>query len=111
MHIHAILLFLGELGGGEIMVIMLAVLLLFGANKIPGIARSLGSGIREFKDATNNIRQELERSVQVEAPPVRPQPPAKPAKKQPPPTSPQTAGPDTKKAGEDEDPFEPGNID
>jgi sec-independent protein translocase protein TatA len=111
MHVQAILLFLGELGGGEIMVIMLAVLLLFGANKIPGIARSLGSGIREFKDATDGIRQELERSVQEQAPPVRPQPTARPATKEEPPTSPQTAGPDPKKAEEDEDPFEPGNID
>lgn len=51
------------------MVILLVVLLLFGAKKIPELARSLGSGIREFKDATNSMRQELERSVVEEAPP------------------------------------------
>ncbi len=45
------------------MVIFMAFLLLFGADRIPGIARSLGRGIREFKDATNEIKHELERSV------------------------------------------------
>jgi len=54
------------------MVIMVAVLLLFGANKIPGIARSLGSGIREFKDATNGIRHEIERSINDDEPKRRP---------------------------------------
>jgi sec-independent protein translocase protein TatA len=66
MQLNVILLFLGDLGGGEIMVILVAVLLLFGADKIPGIARSLGSGIREFKDATNGIRNEIERSINEE---------------------------------------------
>lgn len=69
MQLNAILLFLGDLGGGEIMVILVAVLLLFGADKIPGIARSLGSGIREFKDATNGIRNEIERSINEEPKP------------------------------------------
>ena len=66
MQLNVILLFLGDLGGGEIMVIMVAVLLLFGADKIPGIARSLGSGIREFKDATSGIRNEIEKSINEE---------------------------------------------
>jgi sec-independent protein translocase protein TatA len=83
MQVKAVLLFLGELGGGEIMVIMLAVLLLFGANKIPGIARSLGSGIREFKDATSGMRQELERAVNEETPPARPQTPVSRMKAEP----------------------------
>ncbi|HEY4652562.1 MAG TPA: twin-arginine translocase TatA/TatE family subunit [Pontibacter sp.] len=63
MYFGTVLLFLGDLGGGEMMVIMTAILLLFGADKIPGIARGLGRGIREFKDATNEIKHELERSV------------------------------------------------
>ncbi len=45
------------------LIIFTAFLLLFGADRIPGIARSLGRGIREFKDATNEIKHELERSV------------------------------------------------
>ena len=48
------------------MVLMVAVLLLFGADKIPGIAPSLGSGIREFKEATSGIRNEIERSINEE---------------------------------------------
>ncbi|MBF9253522.1 twin-arginine translocase TatA/TatE family subunit [Pontibacter sp. 172403-2] len=63
MLLSNVFLFLGDLGGGEMMVIFLAFLLLFGADRIPGIARSLGRGIREFKDATNEIKNELERSV------------------------------------------------
>jgi sec-independent protein translocase protein TatA len=43
----------------EIIAILLVVLLLFGAKRIPEIARGLGSGIREFKDATTDIKREL----------------------------------------------------
>jgi sec-independent protein translocase protein TatA len=43
----------------EIVAILLVVLLLFGAKRIPEIARGLGSGIREFKDATNDIKREV----------------------------------------------------
>ncbi|PRY10426.1 sec-independent protein translocase protein TatA [Pontibacter ummariensis] len=63
MYFSTLFLFLGDLGGGEMFVILTAVLLLFGADKIPGIARSFGRGIREFKDATNEIKQELEQSI------------------------------------------------
>jgi sec-independent protein translocase protein TatA len=116
MQISAVLLFLGELGGGEIMVIMVAVLVLFGANKIPGIARSLGSGIREFKDATSGIRHELERSINEEAP-ARPQTPVSSVKEEPttlpeePITRPEAPGPERKLGAEPEDSFQPSNID
>ena len=73
MQLNAILLFLGDIGGGEIMVIMLAVLLMFGAEKIPGLARSLGKGIREFKNATDGIKHEIERSINDDEP-RRPKP-------------------------------------
>lgn len=63
MNLTSLLLFLGDLGGGEMLVILMAVLMLFGADKIPGIARSFGRGIREFKDATNEIKNELEQSI------------------------------------------------
>lgn len=46
-------------GGGEWLFILLAVLLLFGAKKIPELARGLGRGIREFKDASREIQSEL----------------------------------------------------
>ncbi|GAB3536649.1 hypothetical protein GCM10027443_27480 [Pontibacter brevis] len=63
MYFSNVFLFLGDLGGGEMFVVLTAVLLLFGADRIPGIARSFGRGIREFKDATNEIKNELEQSI------------------------------------------------
>ncbi|MDR2037192.1 MAG: twin-arginine translocase TatA/TatE family subunit [Bacteroidales bacterium] len=45
--------------GGEIFVILLAVLLLFGADKIPDIARMMGKGVREFRKATDDIKREF----------------------------------------------------
>jgi sec-independent protein translocase protein TatA len=59
------LLFLGDLGGGEIMLIMVVILIFFGANKIPELARGLGKGIREFKDASSEIRNEFEKVGQT----------------------------------------------
>lgn len=55
--------FIGGLGGTEILMILFIILLLFGAKKIPELARGLGRGIREFKDATKEIKNELEESV------------------------------------------------
>ena len=48
------------LGTPEIILIFLAVLLIFGAKRIPEIARGLGKGIREFKDATTEIKKEID---------------------------------------------------
>jgi len=52
------LLFL-NLGGGEILVIMLVVLLFFGSKRIPELAKGLGKGMREFKDAMSGIENEV----------------------------------------------------
>lgn len=49
-------------GGGEWIWIGLAVLLLFGAKKIPELARGLGKGIREFKDATKEVKDEIDKN-------------------------------------------------
>ena len=54
------LLFLGSLGGPELIVIVLFVIVFFGAKKIPELARGLGKGIREFKDATKEIKDEID---------------------------------------------------
>lgn len=59
-------LFAFTLGGPEIFVIIFAILLLFGAKKIPELARGMGKGIREFKDATKEIKDEIEESVDVD---------------------------------------------
>lgn len=61
---NSILLFL-NLGGGEIFVIMLVILLFFGSKKIPELARGLGKGLRELKDATNGIQQEIQKSTET----------------------------------------------
>ncbi|RIJ41385.1 Sec-independent protein translocase subunit TatA/TatB [Pontibacter oryzae] len=63
MESNTILLFMG-LGGMEIFLIIVALLLLFGAKKIPELARGMGRGIREFKDATNEVKKDLEDSDQ-----------------------------------------------
>jgi len=62
MELLSIFAFLG-LGGPEIALIMFALLLLFGAKKIPELARGLGKGIREFKDATSDVKKEIDRSL------------------------------------------------
>jgi sec-independent protein translocase protein TatA len=105
MQVSAILLFLGELGGGEILVILLVILLLFGAKRIPDFARSLGSGIREFKDAVQGMRNELERSVDAEEPPAAPpQAPAWPVNRTEPPAPMEAPGSDVEKAAEPQAP-------
>ena len=48
------LLFIGGLGTSEILLIVLALLLLFGGKKLPELMRGAGRGTREFKDAVNN---------------------------------------------------------
>ncbi len=54
------ILAIGFPGGPEWIVIALVVLLLFGAKRIPDLARGLGKGIREFKDATKEIKKEVD---------------------------------------------------
>ena len=51
------------IGGPEIIVIGLIVVMLFGADKIPEIARGLGKGMRQLKDATNDIKKEINDSA------------------------------------------------
>lgn len=51
------------IGGPEIFVILLIVVMLFGADKIPEIARGLGKGVRQIKDATNDIKREINDSA------------------------------------------------
>lgn len=83
--------FLGDIGGGELMLILVVVLIFFGANRIPELARGLGKGIREFKDATNEIRTEIERAGDVHhtpPPPAAQTPPVPPAPVSSPPVAP-----------------------
>jgi len=50
--------FLGMLGGQEILLILLALLLIFGGRKIPELMRGLGRGVKEFKDASKEDTDE-----------------------------------------------------
>ena len=56
-------------GGGELLIILVAVLLLFGGKKIPELMRGLGRGIREFNDAKSSVTKELNEGMQE--PPAR----------------------------------------
>ena len=55
-----ILAFFGGMGTWEAILIFLAIVLLFGAKRIPELARGLGKGIREFKDASREVKKEIE---------------------------------------------------
>lgn len=52
-----------NMGGGEMMLILIAILLLFGGKKLPELARGLGKGIREFKDASEGVKREIHRNI------------------------------------------------
>lgn len=54
------LLFIGNLGMGELLIICLIVLLLFGGKKIPELMRGLGKGVRSFKEGVNNIERDID---------------------------------------------------
>ena len=54
------------IGGPEIFMIILIVVMLFGAKRIPEIARGLGQGLRQVKDATNDIKKEINESAKKE---------------------------------------------
>jgi sec-independent protein translocase protein TatA len=60
-------------GGSEWILIVLAVLILFGGRKIPEFMRGLGRGMREFNDAKNNVKKEFEEGMNE---PKEPTPPA-----------------------------------
>lgn len=80
--------FAGFLGGWEWVVILGAVLLLFGAKRIPELAKGLGSGIREFKKAAREVTDEVSNAADTTP---APKPPAN--------TTPQnqaSPGPETK---------------
>ena len=49
----------GSIGMPELIIILLVILLLFGAKRLPELARGLGKGIREFKDATKHVEDEF----------------------------------------------------
>jgi TatA/E family protein of Tat protein translocase len=67
--------FIEGIGGPELLLIMFVVLLLFGANRLPDLARGMGKAIREFKKATSGVEQEVRRAMEDPPPPPAPRPP------------------------------------
>ncbi|MBK8151839.1 MAG: twin-arginine translocase TatA/TatE family subunit [Saprospiraceae bacterium] len=57
------LLFIGNLGGWEMVAVVFVILLLFGGKKIPELMRGLGAGIREFNNAKNAIHNEIKEGM------------------------------------------------
>lgn len=70
---------LAMLGWPEIVMILVVVLILFGAKKLPELAKGLGSGIKEFKKATRDVQEDLQRAIEDE--------PAQPPRRTPTPQS------------------------
>ena len=58
-----------NLGGGEIILILALVLILFGAKKLPELAKGLGTGIKEFKKATRDVTDEIHTAMEDSPPP------------------------------------------
>ena len=86
---------LAMLGWPEIIGILVVVLILFGAKKLPELAKGLGQGIKEFKKASNDMQNELHRSVAEEqyAAPPKPAPASQPAAPAPAPAVAQSSQP------------------
>ena len=84
----------GWLGGMEWVIVILAVLLLFGAKKIPELAKGLGTGIREFKKATREVMDEIH-NAQTETPAKTALPPSPAPSQANPPVSQTTPPPKT----------------
>ena len=62
------------MGGGEIIFVFAAALVLFGANKIPQFAKGLGQAIKEFKKASSDVSNEIHTAMNQEPPPPPPPP-------------------------------------
>ena len=62
-------MFAAFLGGWEIVLILAVVLILFGAKKLPELAKGLGTGIKEFKKATREVSDEIHNAMDETSPP------------------------------------------
>ena len=63
--------FIEGIGGPELMMIMFIVLLLFGANRLPELARGIGKSVREFKKAASGVEDEVRRAMEEEPQPKK----------------------------------------
>ena len=65
---------LGNLGAGEIIILMVIVLLVFGANRLPEAGRAVGKGLREFKRALSDAEDSIQRGTRGDGLPDEPPP-------------------------------------
>ena len=83
------------LGGWEIAGIVVVVLVLFGAKKVPELMGGLGKGIKEFKKASREVQDEIQQAIDEEPPSKpTPRPPAQPAQPRSTPSDSQSGGSD-----------------
>lgn len=85
--------FIEGIGGPELLLIMFIVLLLFGANRLPDLARGMGKAVREFKKATSGVEAEVRRAMEEPPPPPAPRPPGTIGQGEPPPAIPPAGQP------------------
>ena len=70
---------LGDIGGPELLLVMFLILLLFGGEKLPQLARGLGKSVREFKKVTSEAQNEIKRAIDHAPEPTVPKAPTTPA--------------------------------
>lgn len=66
--------FIEGIGGPELLLIMFIVLMLFGANRLPELAKGMGKAVREFKKATSSVEHEVRKAMEEPPPPPAPRP-------------------------------------
>ena len=62
---HAPLLFLSNLFSSDMIIIIIVAMFLFGGDKLPELARGLGKGIRDFKEASENVKNEISAQINI----------------------------------------------
>jgi sec-independent protein translocase protein TatA len=86
-----------NLGGGEIILILALILILFGARKLPELAKGLGQGIKEFKKATKEVTDEVQSAMdEPSSPPTQKRLPQNPQPEQPETVAHSSSSPSTK---------------
>jgi sec-independent protein translocase protein TatA len=84
------------LNGWEVVAILAIVLIIFGAKKLPELAKGLGQGIKEFKKSSREIQDEIQQAIDVDAPPPPPRRTAAPPESTTARTEPVTQGAEPK---------------
>lgn len=60
---QSVLIFIGNMGFNELLIILVIVLVLFGSTKIPGLMRGIGQGIREFNKAKGSVEDDVREGI------------------------------------------------